>query len=351
VCRVFIDLSCRPERRASIHRFAFSLIELLVVIAIIGLLVALLLPAVQSAREAARRTDCRNRIHQIGLALHNYHDSHRVFPPAETSTSFDDAFSGHAIHVDILPYIDQANVYNKFNFNGQSTWMSGGHEATDPDHIAAIQTNIATYRCPSSTHADTVSFSGPAGGGPDPLLNAQGISEYHPVMGSDRFPSGCPASTGGIDERKSVGGVFLSDRSIKIGDITDGSSNTLAFIEFSDANPSGEGWSPYRSHRDATHAWAMGYFYHNCSGRTGDYAYGARVISKPPNSPYYRQYSWNIKPPLVHTTTNAAAKSPHNGGVHILLSDGGVRFLSNSIDMNTFKDLADRSDGNPVGEF
>src|SRR5687768_15643540 len=112
------------------HR-GFSLIELLVVIAIIGLLVALLLPAVQSAREAARRTDCRNRLHQIGLALHNYHDAHRVFPPAETSTSLDDAFSGHAVHVDILPYIDQANVYNKFNFNGQSNHMQAGHEATD----------------------------------------------------------------------------------------------------------------------------------------------------------------------------------------------------------------------------
>ncbi len=112
-------------QRAPSRRGAFTLIELLVVIAIIAVLVALLLPAVQQAREAARRTQCRNNLKQIGLALHNYHDSHTIFPPGETSNQTDDPLYGHGPGVDLLPYIDQANVYNKFNFTTGTTGAEG----------------------------------------------------------------------------------------------------------------------------------------------------------------------------------------------------------------------------------
>src|SRR3954451_15240789 len=102
-------MSIAPSSRS---KRGFTLIELLVVIAIIAVLIALLLPAVQQAREAARRTQCRNNLKQIGLALHNYHDAHKIFPPGETSNGTDDPLYGHGPGVDILPYIDQATVYN-----------------------------------------------------------------------------------------------------------------------------------------------------------------------------------------------------------------------------------------------
>lgn len=339
-------------RSRSTHRAAFTLIELLVVIAIIAVLIALLLPAVQQAREAARRTQCRNNFKQIGLALHNYHDAHRIFPPGETSNITDDPLYGHGPGVDLLPYIDQANIYNLFNFKGSpttggSTWVCCGGDQ-DLNHNKAITTIIATYLCPSSSAAKTANYANFPGKAPYPILNAQAIWEYHPVMGSINKPSPCPPSRGDVNEIKSIGGIFLSNGNIGIHDVKDGTSNTMAFIEFSDANPSGEGYSPYNSHHDETIPWAMGYFYDNCTGRGGDYAYGLRVIAHPPNSRFYRNYSWQRIPPIVHTHTQAAAKSPHIGGVFSLFGDGSVHFISNSIDFNTYKNLADRNDGNAV---
>src|SRR5688572_16964546 len=94
------------------QRRAFTLVELLVVIAIIGVLVALLLPAVQSAREAARRMQCANNLRQISLAVHNYHDTHKFLPPASTNSNL----SGSSAFAAILPYLEQANAYSQYDF-------------------------------------------------------------------------------------------------------------------------------------------------------------------------------------------------------------------------------------------
>ena len=93
-------------------RRGFTLIELLVVIAIIAVLIALLLPAVQQAREAARRTQCRNNLHQLGLALHNYHDTHRCFPPERVYGNYEMS----SISTLLLPFLDEAAIYNSYNF-------------------------------------------------------------------------------------------------------------------------------------------------------------------------------------------------------------------------------------------
>jgi len=334
-------------KKVSRHRPAFTLIELLVVIAIIAVLIALLLPAVQQAREAARRTQCRNNLKQIGLALHNYHDAHKIFPPGETSAMSDDPLYGHGPGVDLLPYIDQANVYNKFNFVNGTTWACCGG-TSDVNHVAAITTVVPAYLCPSSSAAKTANYDNFGGKGSYPILNSQAIWEYHPVMGSINFPSPCPPSRADVNEIKSIGGIFLSNGNIGIQDVKDGSSNTMAFIEFSDANPSGEGFSPYRSHHDETIPWAMGYFYDRCTGRGGDYSYGLRVMAHSPNTRFYRNYSWQRLPPIVHTHGQAAAKSPHIGGVFSLFGDGSVHFVSNNIDFETYKNLADRNDGKTV---
>jgi len=334
-------------KNVSRHRPAFTLIELLVVIAIIAVLIALLLPAVQQAREAARRTQCRNNLKQIGLALHNYHDAHKIFPPGETSNQTDDPLYGHGPGVDLLPYIDQANVYNKFNFTTGTTWACCGG-TTDLNHVAAITTIIPSYTCPSSSAAKTANYANFGGKAPYPILNSQGIWEYHPVMGSINFPSPCLPSLSREPERKSIGGIFLSNGNIGIQDVKDGTSNTMAFIEFSDSNPSGQGFSPYRAHHDETIPWAMGYFYENCTGRGGDYAYGLRVLAHNPNTRFYRAYPHNRLPPIQHTHSQASAKSAHTGGVFSLFGDGSVHFVSDNIDFETYKNLGDRNDGKTV---
>jgi len=148
----------------------FTLIELLVVIAIIAILVALLLPAVQQAREAARRSSCKNNLKQLGIALHNYHDTHSVFPPgwmhpgisATGTASGDNDLGVWSWSTMVLPYVEQSAVYDALQ-PGQyypppttDTGNSGGVDATYPgtQRLSAAQTKINTFLCPSSTSPD-----------------------------------------------------------------------------------------------------------------------------------------------------------------------------------------------------
>src|SRR5438105_1421933 len=150
--------------RASRQRWGFTLIELLVVIAIIAVLVALLLPAVQQAREAARRSQCKNNLKQMGLALHNYHDAAKFFPPALTGSgrstpAAEPLVLNTTATVLLLPYLDQAPMYNKYNFNVPSSLsnpapytktLAGGATAGTPTVNQAIYTqNLPVATCPS----------------------------------------------------------------------------------------------------------------------------------------------------------------------------------------------------------
>ncbi|HQU45589.1 MAG TPA: DUF1559 domain-containing protein, partial [Pirellulales bacterium] len=191
------------------RRHAFTLVELLVVIAIIGLLVALLLPAVQAAREAARRTDCNNHLKQIGLALANYHSAIGSFPPGrlrcETIPNQGRCFS---TYVFLLPYLEQANAQQLFN-------LLANADSPDPVwpgvNAAACLEQLPVLLCASDQHTT-------------PMPGFQ-VHNY-PLNTGTTFPVST-LNPGGV----SVTGVFFENSTIGIKDVLDGSSNTICIGE------------------------------------------------------------------------------------------------------------------------
>ncbi len=344
----------------NLHRFArraFTLIELLVVIAIIAVLIALLLPAVQQAREAARRTQCKNNLKQFGLAMHNYHDVSNTFPlagyfnanstaqfccpPARNGFEWQDL----SAHVMLLPYIDQANIYNQFNF---SAIQNSG-----PNDVPGVN-KIPAFRCPSDPGTPTVG----------PGLN------YPVCMGANAQYNGCSIS----DQN----GVCNFQRRVRIGDISDGTSNTIVMSEFlisgpsagksnvicNTANPTAASgtyttWSGFT--QAYVNAWGdaglvnagtpanitqdrVGQYWHLGAG-----GYSAFNTLLTPNSTYY-----NVDPGLFSnswSTSMIAARSKHTGGVHVLLADGSVRFVGDSIDWTTWTNLGNRNDNQVLGDY
>ncbi|MEX1231193.1 MAG: DUF1559 domain-containing protein [Planctomycetaceae bacterium] len=324
------------------RRTAFTLIELLVVIAIIAVLIALLLPAVQQAREAARRSQCQNNMKQIGLAIHNYHDAHRLFPPGGTTCQVCTygTNAGHNFTADILPYMDQANVYNFLNWS-YSGFYTGGL-GLDVNHEQAMYTVLPVYICPSS---QTVTFNGyqwaGPGGSPYPALGGQASAQYVGIMGS--------VQSGVV---RSSTGTFYKNSKIGIKDITDGTSNTMVVGEFSGL-ANGQPLSRVRTAGpDVTYGWfnnaAWFGFYDNGGASTyavqlGNY----KTVTYPPNVTYF------LGPGASNAshTFNQSLRSNHEGGVHVLLGDGAVRFISENIALQTLYNLADISDRNIIGEF
>ncbi|QDV48957.1 DUF1559 domain-containing protein [Gimesia fumaroli] len=280
----------------------FTLIELLVVIAIIAILIALLLPAVQQAREAARRSQCKNNLKQMGIALHNYHETFRILPPgfnvdlvvANTSTGN----GGLGWSGSILPGIDQANVYNTIDFNAD--WGTGANEE-------ACATYISVYRCPSDI---TVSHR-----------NHDGIDARVPTS-----YLACFSGTRGSDSEANVtgaDGTFFLNSSIRLRDITDGTTNTIGI---------GECVNDFDVFKD--------HFY-----------IGSTSIGGWDGAPReYSEYVASTDVPM-NTTNEVAFGSLHTGGAHFMLLDGSVRFLSENMSRQIYSYLGSRADGEVIGEF
>ena len=328
------------------RRRGFTLIELLVVIAIIAVLIALLLPAVQQAREAARRTQCKNNLKQFGLSLHNYEGTHRVFPlvpgpsVTDSGTWGNSAWRGFSAHLQILPYMDQAPLYNQFNLNAMV--QDGG-----ANNALATTTRIPAFRCPSDT--------------------ATGVNP-----GVNYAVSGGPSTWWHVAAGDSVG-MFKCQQAVAIAAITDGTSNTIAASEVL----IGSGGGTFNPQRDLVRGQAFPSGMPNSFATQAQLnAYGTQCLASLGSINQSTRQLWangiggqtvfntlnvpNSPNPDCHPCTGCGwfdstgvwtARSLHTGGVHALMGDGSARFISSNVDFNTWQRLGSISDGQAIGDF
>ncbi len=312
----------------------FTLIELLVVISVIAVLMALLLPAVQNAREAARRSQCKNNFKQLGIALHNYEASHRCMPMGRVG--FPKVFSAHA---QLLPYIDSANLRRIIDFDTAPTFCNPCATLL-PNDIAA-RTRVPMFLCPSD------------------LGRVPGS-----VFAALNYPACVGSGVGTSASIKTGDGVMFSGSSTRLGDVKDGLSMTLAFSESTlgpGNKPSSPAGGPATTPSDemlelpgatittdaacvpsATAVW---------SGLRGDKwmngHFGDTLFTNyyAPNS---KQFDCGN---ASHNFAQTAARSQHVVGVHACLCDGSVRLISNNINLKTWQGLGSRAGKEVLGEF
>lgn len=328
------------NQNRAIGKSGFTLIELLVVIAIIAILIALLLPAVQQAREAARRSTCKNNLKQIGLALHNYHDTHRVFPYATANpgncipSSSTATITNHTGWLYLLPFMDQAPLYNQFNFsaatgqhNKTSNTLAGGGAIASGN--ADLGKNVVPILlCPSDDGGATYPYGDTNYG--TGVANTARTSYGFSVTYGEFWGGACTYWT---NEGKTTRAMFGTNSNCKIRDIKDGTSNTVAVAETTLDVDDGE-----------CQTWAA-----SSHVGMGTNLKSSRGINE------FRCCTWRT-PAMNQFQPGRLGEwgdpgSTHPGGMHVLLGDGAVRFISENIDTTTRNNLANISDGNPLGEF
>jgi len=314
------------HRSARLRRGGFTLIELLVVIAIIGVLIALLLPAVQSAREAARRTQCTNNLKQIGIALHNYHDSHRVLPPGWVAVFEEEHHDHDSLQDDdhgdealegwpgwgwgsmILEQVEQSPLYNAINFDLPVNTSA---------NVTVRLSRVASYICPSDDETPLVP------------VRDQGDSTSITEVSTGNYVASNGIGEIGPDDGQ---GLFFMNSRVRFADIKDGTSQTLAVGERS-FNLSPVTW---------TARTPGGWNFKTPPGQGGDPRFlsfphpafsmiiGTVGIEDPPRTPNH---------PRAHPEDYW---SHHPGGVNFLFADGSVHFVRDTITQKVFLALATR---------
>ena len=333
-------------------RRGFTLIELLVVIAIIGVLVGLLFPAVQAAREAARRLQCSNNLKQIGLGLHNYEAVAGAFPPSIILAGIGNTTSwngGWSVHGRILPFMEQGVLFNSANFSLNKEM---------PQNSTVISQTVAAFICPSEINPEVSTHD----------YGLSGVSSYGSCAG-DWFVWG---GFNGPENRSAFG----ANRSRRHTDFTDGLSNTLMFAEVKTYSPcyicDGVGLANIRDPRNipATNAdpttIAPEYFNGSCriyalphtEWSDGNVHSSGMTTAWVPNKVIYGTPAKNLDIDVSGineedggpTFAAITARSYHPGGVNILLGDGSVRFLKNAINGPTWRALGTIAGGEIVGD-
>ena len=314
----------------------FTLVELLVVITIIGILIALLLPAVQAARESARRIQCTNNLKQLGLGLHNYHDTHRLFPPAYVSQTGGgglngtpdpttrDAGPGWAWGALLLPYLEQSGLQNAFDFR-RPCW--------DSANAQLARTRLGVFLCPSAT------------GTSEPM---EVVSSNGDVLAT--FSRSCYVVSAGQDEpwvydvdnyEGIADGPFYRNSRIRAADVTDGLTNTVFAGEH----------HPILSEK----TW-VGVVPGAVVCPKPEFAFGgdcepAGVLVNCHSGPCHY-----VDPPVIHPPNSPVCApcqmyAEHPEGCNVLLGDGSVHFIAETINQLTWAAMSSIAKGEIVGQF
>lgn len=353
----------RRQSRQSPLAAGFTLVELLVVIAIIGVLVALLLPAVQAAREAARRTQCTNNLKQIGIGMHNYHDTYGRLPcninhVTQTLEPFEDR--DRASHlVLLLPFIEEATRFDKIQFTLPTL---PGEQTIDGTKLKSQL--IKSYLCPTVYHERTyngLAMTNYAGSIGAQIMQSNAGCTMSSIVGNGgaaydsdddgedwfSYTSAAPNCNGaGPGNIRSdcpwpdkTSGVFArSTWAARLAEATDGTSSTIMMGEV-------RGWCSGHLYRKS---WALseGLWFATTAPINLPTCPGERGVPKDPNNGgpgcQHKENSWNA---------NMGFKSKHPGGAMFGMCDGSVHFIRESIDHTTYQMLGDRRDGNPVPGF
>lgn len=348
----------RRGSRGRYHPAAFTLVELLVVIAIIGILIALLLPAVQAAREAARRSQCLNNLKQIGLGLHNHHDTFLRFPPGGADdqppfgTSAGGAAWGASWLVYLLPFVEQQPLFKGFVFPGRSGWDHGGN-ADVYDNVS-----LPAYRCPSSPLPEFAFLGIGAGGSNAWRPSYAGISgATNDLLATETRISNPGTAAGCCSGGKvSGGGILFPNAKINMSAVTDGTSNTIVVSESSN----------FLFTQNGTKVdWSSGWhgFFIGCDSTQTPPNYNnggdARTMNQLSLRYAINQFRGWPDPPgncggtgvCDNIGNNFPLTSAHPGGVNVLFTDGSTRFLSETIAASVQGLLATRDDGQTLPNF